>query len=134
MTREDYFCFMDSDIFATGDFISVVLPLLAEHSAIFSGMPLWVKHEEEIFPNNFKAITGMFNRTENALVLGSTFFAIYNNRDLTNMMQSTGVGFEEYHWDQLSPFVQHRLKALGLEVDVFDIGLEQETCFLQQIL
>ncbi|MCH9698357.1 MAG: glycosyltransferase family 2 protein [Gammaproteobacteria bacterium] len=122
MSREDYFCFMDSDIFATGDFVSEIMPSLTEYSGAFSGMPLWVKQEEEVFPDNFKAMTGMFKHTENGLVLGSTFFAIYNNPELTDIMQSTGVGFEEYHWDQLSPFVQQRLKALGLEVDVFDTG------------
>ncbi len=122
MTQEDYFCFMDSDIFATGDFISDTLPFFSNHAGIFAGMPIWVKSEEEVFPGDFRSMTGMFNRTSSDLVLGSTFFAIYDNRYITDVMQSTGIGFEEFRWNDLSTNIQKRLKSLGLAIDNFDTG------------
>jgi len=98
---DDHFCFMDSDIFATGDFISEIMPFQSDHDGVFGGMPIWVKAAEEALPAGFRSMTGMFNRTADGLTLGSTFFALYNNRQLTRIMQSTGIGFEEYGWSEI---------------------------------
>jgi hypothetical protein len=122
LTRSDHFCFMDSDIFATGDFIAEIMPYLSDHAGIFGGMPIWVKAAEEVFPAGFRSMTGMFNRTADGLPLGSTFFAIYNNHLLTETMQSTGIGFDEYRWTEVPSQVQGQLHALDLAIDTYDTG------------
>ncbi len=120
MTQDQYFCFMDSDIFVTGDFTAEIAEYKTDHAGIFSGMPIWVKSEEEVFPPGFRSMTGMFNRTSEGLPLGSTFFSIYNNQLLTELMQSTGIGFEEYRWSEIPTSVQNRINTLGLAIDIYD--------------
>ncbi len=120
-TREENFCFMDSDIFATGNFISDI-DFRSEYAGIFSGMPVWVRSDEQIFPSGFCSLTGMFNRTEAGLPLGSTFFAVYSNNILTEIIQSTGIGFEEYHWNDIPYTIQRDLAALDLKIDTYDTG------------
>ena len=55
-------------------------------SAMFSGMPLWVKKDETSMPLDFKKMMGTFHQMENGLVVGNTYFAIYNSQDLTKVM------------------------------------------------
>jgi hypothetical protein len=122
LTRDDHFCFMDSDIFATGDFIAEIMPHLSDHAGIFGGMPIWVKAGEEVFQVGFRFMSGMFNRTTYGLPLGGTFFAIYNNHLLTETMQSTGIGFDEYRWTEIPSRVQGQLNALDLAINTYDTG------------
>lgn len=121
-TKEEHFCFMDSDIFATGNFISDIDFQSSKYAGVFSGMPLWVRSDEQIFPSGFCSLTGMFNRTEAGLPLGSTFFAVYRNKILTEIMQSTGIGFQEYHWNEIPLTIQRDLAGLDLEIDTYDTG------------
>ncbi len=51
-------------------------------------------------------MTGTFNRGEKGACLGSTYVAVYDNSSLTSVMQSSGIGFEEYRWSELSLEVQ----------------------------
>jgi len=39
-TQDDYFCFMDSDIYAVDSFMPAFRPRLAQYSGIFSGIPI----------------------------------------------------------------------------------------------
>ena len=122
MSRADYFCFMDSDIFATGDFLADITAHLASHTGVFSGMPIWVKEEEEVMPHAFRQMVGTFNRTDRGVCLGSTYVALYDNHALTDVMQSTGIGFEEYHWHEIPEAIQEALMSLGLHKDSYDTG------------
>ncbi len=122
LTQDNPFCFMDSDIFATGDFIAEIMPYQSDHAGIFGGMPIWVKAAEKVLPAGFRAMTGMFNRTADGLPLGSTFFAVYNNHRLTEIMQSTGIGFEEHRWAEIPTSVQKQINTLGLTMDYYDAG------------
>ena len=122
MSHRDDFCFMDSDIFAIGNFCAEIEPHLSGQAGVFGGMPVWVKAQEEILPAGFHQLTGMFNRTAEGLPLGSTFFAVYNNRVLTEIMQATGIGFEEYRWADIPAQAQAQLRRLGLAIDSYDTG------------
>jgi hypothetical protein len=132
MSRADYFCFMDSDLFATGDFLADITPKLASHTGIFSGMPIWVKEEEEVLPHAFRHMTGTFNRTDRGVCLGSTYVALYDNHALTDIMQSTGIGFDEYRWHEIPALVQEPLLSLGLHKDSYDTGKVLNLLLLSQ--
>ena len=54
LTQEDRFCFMDSDIFAIGDFAAEIVPYQSDHAGIFGGMPIWVKAAEQVLPAGFR--------------------------------------------------------------------------------
>jgi GT2 family glycosyltransferase len=80
LERLDHFCFMDSDIIATGDFVNEMLPYLDNHAAVFSAPPLWCTEEEQILPDTFPVMGGRFNRTSSGLCIGSTHFAQRSTR------------------------------------------------------
>jgi hypothetical protein len=121
--REEYFCFMDSDIFATA-----LLPDLGNIiksknlTGLFSAMPLWVKKSEYIFKYNFKGMLGTFNQMEDSTCIGSTYFAIYKNEDLNQIIQYYGVCFDECGRLTLPIDIQNELQKLGYHQTSFDTG------------
>jgi hypothetical protein len=64
LDQPDYFCFMDSDIFAKGDFLTPLVPHLNQHAALFSSSSCWCKAEEQILPTSFRKMQGRFNHTD----------------------------------------------------------------------
>ncbi|MCP4756486.1 MAG: hypothetical protein GY866_36945 [Proteobacteria bacterium] len=122
MTRSDFFCFMDSDIFATSDFESRLTGFLKEHTGIFSCAPIWITANDAILPESFRIMSGTHNRSENGVCLGGTFFAIYDNHALTNFIQETGIGFNGYRWSEIPPQFREELSSIRIVKDVYDTG------------
>jgi hypothetical protein len=120
--RSDYFCFMDSDMLATGDFMGEMSPYLRGHAGVFSGSPIWCTKEEQVLPATLPRVRGQFSRTADGVCLGSSYFAIYDNRVLTQFIQSTGIDFRRYWWREVAPQHQGLLAGLGLKKDRFDTG------------
>ncbi|MBF0232541.1 MAG: glycosyltransferase family 2 protein [Desulfamplus sp.] len=122
LTHGDYFCFMDSDIIATGEFLTQPISYLDSHTGVFTGTPLWIKSEEEILSPSFQIVSGHHQVTENAIPLGSTYFALYDNKKLTTVIQNTGVGFQRYVWEEIPHPFQSQLTKAGLSRKVYDTG------------
>jgi hypothetical protein len=122
LEHSDYFCFMDSDILATGDFSSEVSPYLSQYAGVFSGRPLWCMEEEQTLPETLPSIPGHCNRTANGICLGSSYFAIYDNRILTQFIQSTGIGLARYQWSAIPAPYQSQLIDMGLKRTRYDTG------------
>ena len=120
MTTEDYFCFMDSDLFATGNFVGEFLPYLDDNVAVFSGTPVWMTFAQGILPAAFQTVSGVHHQTDDGICLGSTYFAIYDNRVLTDCMQSTGIGFQSYQWAEVPREFQQTFTASGLQKQNYD--------------
>lgn len=99
--QEPYFCFMDSDILAVGPFMDAITPHVATHAGVFAGAPLWMRPGDGVFHSSYDVICGEHDRTAAGLPLGGTFFAIYDNRVLTEFISTTGIGFEMRGWPQL---------------------------------
>ena len=121
--EEEYFCFMDSDIFATA-----ALPNFEEIikkkrlTGLFSGMPLWVKKTEYVFKLNFKGMLGTFNQMEDGICIGSTYFAIYKKEDLDQIIQHYGVCFDECGRLNLPIDIQKKLQKMNYYQTSFDTG------------
>jgi hypothetical protein len=122
LERSGYFCFMDSDILATGDFVSEMSPYLDQHAGVFSATPIWCTEEEQILPETFPRMPGHFNRTSNGVCIGSTYFAMYDNRVLSQLIQSTGIGFSRYRWEEIPPPYQSQVSQAGLKKTRYDTG------------
>lgn len=99
--QEDYYCFMDSDILATGPFMDAITPHLNAHAGVFAGAPLWMRTPDRIFRPEYDVVCGEHDRTAAGLPLGGTFFAIYDNRALTGFIHTQGMGFEMRAWSQI---------------------------------
>ena len=103
-----FFGFVDSDIFAVGEFGMDFHP---GRPAIFTAMPLTTastrRHER-------------FQAAKNQV--GSSFLAIYQNDVLTKMRHETGLGFELYRWKRIPAALQQRLESAGRAREKFDTG------------
>jgi len=122
MEQSQYFCFMDSDILATGDFVSEMAPYLGQYSAVFSATPIWCTEEEQVLPDILPRMPGHFNRTSDGVCLGSTYFAIYDKRVLSELIESTGIGFGRYAWDEIPASCQAQINQIGLRKLHYDTG------------
>lgn len=122
LERADYFCFMDSDILASGDFVSEMSPYLDQHAGVFSATPIWCTEEEQILPQTFPRMPGHFNRTSSGICIGSTYFAMYDNRVLSQLIESTGIGFSRYRWEEIPPPCQSQVIRAGLKKTRYDTG------------
>lgn len=114
------FCFMDSDIYAVAEFMPTFLPLVAQYSGLFSGMPLRYAQSGLQLPPAQAFMAGPYTHTREGLCLGTTFFAIYNNQALTEIRRTTGIGFTKYRWTELPAPYQEALQALGLQYRIYD--------------
>jgi hypothetical protein len=115
-----YFCFMDSDILAKGNFLDKIMPLMDNHAAFFSGTPIWLNNDQCVLPDSFDYLGGFFNKSENGLCLGSTYFAIYNGKMLNDLMQETGIGFEHYNFTLIPENIMNILKKMGMAKRFYD--------------
>jgi hypothetical protein len=120
--RSDHFCFMDSDILATGDFMSEMSPHLQQCAGVFSGSPIWCTAEEQVLPATVPRVRGQFSKTDDGVCLGSSYFAIYDNNVLTEFVQSTGVDFRRYWWREVPAPHQRQLVRMALQKDRYDTG------------
>lgn len=125
--RSERFCFMDSDILATGDFLSEFMPYVDGYAGVFSGSPLWIRDDQKVLPQSLLAeyvhvIRGHFSRTESGTLLGNTFFAIYNNRALDETIQSSGIDFHHYRWQNIPSPCQKQIARIGLKGKGYDAG------------
>jgi len=120
--RSDTFCSMDSDILATGKFLGELAPFLGQYAGVFSGSPVWLKDEEKVVPAAFQEMAGRYSRTDENICLGSSYFAIYDNRALTQTIQSTGIDFKRYEWADISTEYQNLLEQMGLRKTGYDTG------------
>ena len=83
-----FFCFMDSDILSTGPFLKSITKIINNKTAVFSGLPVWQREGFSILPENANRVRGQFNRTKDNVILGGTYFAIYNNKILNELLCS----------------------------------------------
>ena len=120
MEEGDYFCFLDSDIFATHDFPGELFKLMEQHVAVFSCSPIWFAAEEQILPDFHPRMPGHFNKADNDVCLGTTYFAIYENKTLTEFLQRTGLHFDKYNWEDIPAQYQKRLEQMDLKKQIYD--------------
>lgn len=118
--QDDYFCFMDSDIYAVAPFMPDFLPRLAQYSGIFSGMPLRYPQSGLPLPTGKAFWAGPYTHSATGVCLGTTFFAIYNNQVVSEMRRRTGIGFTKYQWATIPRAYQGQIAALGLRHELYD--------------
>lgn len=121
-----YFAFMDSDIYATGAFIADFTGHLAANAGLFSGAPLWSQPADQLAPTDRHVLAGRHHYIGSApadrICVGSSYFAIYDNRVLTDLRAATGVGFESYRWSQVPTAYQQGLQRAGHDYQRYETG------------
>ncbi|MEC9375639.1 MAG: hypothetical protein VYA80_04620 [Pseudomonadota bacterium] len=121
-TESEWFCFLDSDIIATGPYLSEAMGHLNQYDVFTSGHPLWYAEEDIELPPSFKRWLGSCFKTTDGKTLGGTYFAIYNNKKLGQVISETGVGFRFQRWDEVTKENQDILESFGLNKFDYDTG------------
>ena len=122
LEQSDHFCFMDSDVLTTADSLRASLPHLDGCAACFSGSPIYSSAEDQILPAAFQRMVGRHTYSDQGLCLGNSFFAIYDNRILNEVIRSTGIDFRRRLWSDVSHNVQEQIAALNLRKQSYDTG------------
>ncbi len=122
MEASSVFAFMDSDIFATGDFLTELNWQPAQSAAMFSCPPVWGSQELTELPEGFGVLSGVYNRLHDGFCVGSSYFAMYDNQLLSDVMESTGIRFKKYFWKQLPQALQDELAGAGKQMILYDTG------------
>ena len=121
-SSEPYFCFMDSDILAAGDFMAELQPLLSAAAGVFSAWPLMVRNQEKVLQAHHKYIGGHHLATPTGVCLGGSYFAMYQRAALTAAMQYAPAGFGVSYRRQLPLATRALLKRVGQERLFYDTG------------
>ncbi len=117
-----HFCFMDSDILATGPFFQEFVPLLREYAAVFSGRAIWASSGEAAPMRHSRKIKGNHSRA-GGFCAGSTFFAVYDNRKLIECIRRTGIAFDRFrYWQRVPQAHRPWLVQAGLKKETYDTG------------
>jgi hypothetical protein len=121
-TDADYFCFMDSDILATGPFLDDFRADLAEAEVFSSCLPLWHNLDDITIPSYFDHMHGIHAYAESGLTIACDYFVIYDNKAFTETRAATGVGLTVVGWDNIAPENQRAIKELGQQRKDYDSG------------
>ncbi len=121
-SSDPYFCFMDSDILAAGDFMAELQPLLADAAGVFSAWPLMVRNQEKVLQADHQYIGGHHLATPTGVCLGGTYFAMYHRAALTAAMQYAPDGFGVSYRRQLPWATRSLLKRVAQERLFYDTG------------
>lgn len=129
--QSEFFGFLDSDIFATGNFLQEASEALQHADAFFSGLPFWQDAEEYSWKRNMTEISGHHTRTQEGRVLGATYCAIYRNALLADLATSTNIALRAYRWKKIAPAYRARLRKVGLKTRFYDTA-KLSNIFLQE--
>jgi hypothetical protein len=122
-TNSEWFCFMDSDILATGPYMETIAGYMRDYDVFSSGHPLWHSPADIVLPDSYRRLHGIHFGTSDGKVLGGTYFAVFNNRVLTEALERTGVDFNIYRWEQVSAAHRTTLQQAGLAKLEYDTGM-----------
>jgi hypothetical protein len=113
-----WFCFMDSDIIATGPFLDKVAERLEHCDVVSSCAPIWAAPEDTYLPTSFRRVQGSHIVTDQGVCVASSYFVVFKSDQLANILQTTGVDFRIQRWENIAPELQQKIKDVHL--DKFD--------------
>jgi hypothetical protein len=119
-TDSPWFCFMDSDIIATGPFMEQVAECIERSDVVCSCAPIWYAPEDLVVPTRFRRIQGSHLETDKGQCVASSYFVIFDNDKLTRILNETGADFPIQKWDDIPPAIQATLKKVDLEKFDYD--------------
>lgn len=116
LDNDKYFCFLDSDIFCTSNFITSVIDDLNNTAALFSCKPISESPKE---PELERLQGRHFHARKNRLV-GGSYFAIYNRSNVKEIIKKTGLKFNRMEWVDIDHDIQSTLVDNALKYSRYD--------------
>ncbi len=115
-----YFCFMDSDVLASGPMSFGELLPTDDEAATCSCLPIWHRQRDTIMPDDFEIADGRFLRTERGDFIGCTYAAAYRTDELRGVLDRWDIRLEQSTWDTLSLDARAELERRGFKCRVYD--------------
>ena len=116
--EDAFFCFADSDLFASEDFHEELEAKLADCDVFSSGGRIGFSEDERRLGH-----AGPEVESETGLPLATTFFSVYRSAPLRRVIRETGLSFEVFAQDeQLPARMALWLDEMGIGRKKFDTG------------
>jgi hypothetical protein len=122
ITDSDYYCFMDSDILATGPFMDDFRNDLNSSEVFSSGLPLWGTEKDFTIPAYFDHMHGLHAFSSNGMTIACDYFVIYDNKAFAETLAATGMGMKVIGWDNIPAEHQKALQGLDQKFGDYDTG------------
>ena len=117
-----YFCFMDSDVVATGPFLEEFRGHIEASDCFSSCLPLWHNDEDIVIPDWLKHMHGIHAYTTDGRTIACDYFVVYDNAKLTRAMQDSGVSMAVVGWQDLPDAAKTTLNQMGQQKKDYDTG------------
>lgn len=129
-TREKgrFFCCMDSDIFAVGQWLDEVVEELGHHAAIFSAPHFLMSEEGKTMPAKIEGAFGIHVRDPEGHCIGTTCFAIYDKKISDAYIHAKGIDFSGTAWAHVPAAYRSCFVRRGLQVKEFNSGKILNIC------
>jgi hypothetical protein len=114
----DFFCFVDSDVKATGPFMDLFLALLTRADLVTSCSVAW--SDDTVLPPDASDLVGRHSIGHDGFVYGSSYLAIYRRDRVEQVRSAWPVTFRAYAYDKLPELVQRRLEEMGRRFRLYD--------------
>lgn len=122
INQSDYFCFMDSDIFATNPYLPQFEGLINDCVGVFSCSALWMPDRDKVMPKTYPKVSGRYHSTIKGICTGSSYFAIYNCKKIRALSPRIKVDFNKFKWNDIPKPYQKILSNLDLKKSEYDTG------------
>jgi hypothetical protein len=118
--EEPYFAIIDSDVCASGEFLSELVPLPQGCAARFSASPVWAEDDDTVAASGCTWIGARQRTLHTGTVVGNTYCAVYDRAALETVWARAPLGFQVQDRYMLSPDVREDLAAQGWGFTTFD--------------
>jgi len=119
----EWFCAMDSDILASGDFTEQLAGFSKDYDLMSSCLPVWCVDSDTVLKTGFGRLQGTHVELECGIRIGCTYFIVYNNAVINEIRRTTGIGFERYYWEDLPAEHQQIIEKLGVRKTDYDTAI-----------
>jgi hypothetical protein len=117
---EPYFAIADSDLIASGDFMTRLWPLAPGQAAVFSAPPVWATDDEVTVPRDCTYLGGRHRMLHDGTPVGTTYMAIYERAALEPAWRAAPRGFAAQERYLLPRALQAALSERGWVFRWFD--------------
>lgn len=115
------FTYVDSDIFASGNYMSEIVESLKTNDVVCTGSLEWVEDNTAPAPNPDLPLWGRhYYSHKQDLVYGSSYFCFYKVESVRRVMDKYGVDFGVYQYTELPNKVRKLFTQKGLVYKSYD--------------
>lgn len=118
--EEPYFAMIDSDVCASGEFLSKLVPLPERCVARFSASPVWAQEDDTVAEPGCTWIGARQRVLHTGTVVGNTYCAVYKRAALEAVWGRAPLGFQVQDRYMIPSDVRRDLAAKGWRFTTFD--------------